>query len=403
MTDDAGAASTRAPKTAAPKTGAPKTNGAPPMGVRAAASRRDTAIDVLRGLCIVSMTTAHVAAGTVPYRVAHAAVFVDGAVGFVLLSGVMVGRVQRRAIDAQGRSAGVRKLLRRVGLIYLAHVALCVVGMLVVAADPARGDMYAGVSALGGPVPAALATLGLQVNPYYTSILSLYVLLLLLAIPAVLAVSFRAPAPVAAASLALYVAGLLWPEPFTFAERPGVPSPVNWATWQLLFMAAVLVGWYWRGPVLRKAVRSRGMVYAAVAFVLACAALGWAATTGAPAAWKTVTAAAFSDGALGPGRLLMAFAAVLVGYRICLWVLPRTGPLFTPIALIGRHALDCYIVLSLTVILLPGGLAYDTTGWIGVAVTVDVLVLMVLWCAARERGSTSLRSLQQLPRRIIGR
>ncbi len=330
------------------------------------------------------MTTAHVAAGSLPYKIAHAPVFIDGAVGFVLLSGVMVGRVQRRAIDAAGPSAGARKLLRRVALIYLAHVALCAVGMLVVAADPARGDMYAGVGALGGPVPAALATLGLQVNPYYTSILSLYVVLLLMAIPAVLALSLRAPAAVAAASLALYGAGMVWPEPFTFAERPGVPSPVNWATWQLLFMAALLVGWYWRGPVLRTAIQSRGMVWGAAVFVLACVALGWVATTGSPADWKIEAASAFSDGTLGPGRLLMAFAAVLVGYRICRWMLPRTGPLFVPIALIGRHALDCYIVLSLTVILLPGGLAYDTTGWIGLAVTIDVLVLMLLWCVARE-------------------
>src|SRR3954454_9734595 len=108
-------------------------------------SSRDTAIDALRGACIVSMTTAHLAAGSWPYLFTHSAVFIDGAVGFVLLSGVMVGRTQRRIADRDGLLAGQRKLLRRIGVIYAAHLALCVVGFLVVAVDPVRGKLYAGV------------------------------------------------------------------------------------------------------------------------------------------------------------------------------------------------------------------------------------------------------------------
>ena len=331
------------------------------------------------------MTTAHLAAGSWPYLVTHSAVFIDGAVGFVLLSGVMVGRTQRRTIGGGGLLAGQRKLLRRVGVIYAANLALCIVGFLVVAVDPARNALYAGVADLGGPVPAAFATLSLQVNPQYTSILSLYVVLLLLAMVAVAALSRRQPAPVVAGSLALYAAGLRWPDVFTFTERPGSPGAVNWATWQVLFLAALLIGWYWnaapsveRGPVLdwagprapssssgrqpvgsrRRASRRRG-------------------------SWRWPRR--FTDGLLGSGRILMAFAAVIVGYHVCRWVLRTWPPLLTPFALIGRRALDCYVLLSVVVIVLPSVLVYRASGWLAVGVTFDVLALMVGWCLLRDR------------------
>ncbi len=349
------------------------------------ATGRDTAIDALRGACIVSMTTAHLAAGSWPYLVTHSAVFIDGAVGFVLLSGVMVGRTQRRTIVGGGLLAGQRKLLRRVGVIYAANLALCIVGFLVVAVDPARNALYAGVAELGGPVPAAFATLSLQVNPQYTSILSLYVVLLLLAMVAVAALSRRQPAPVVAGSLALYAAGLRWPDVFTFTERPGSPGAVNWATWQVLFLAALLIGWYWNAAPVRRARASSGLGRAAGTVVLVGAAAGWVATTGEPAPWKQAMAAPFTDGLLGPGRILMAFAAVIVGYHVCRWVLRTWPPLLTPFALIGRRALDCYVLLSVVVIVLPSVLVYRASGWLAVGVTFDVLALMVGWCLLRDR------------------
>ncbi len=348
-------------------------------------SGRDTAIDALRGACIVSMTTAHLAAGSWPYLVTHSAVFIDGAVGFVLLSGVMVGRTQRRTIDGNGLLAGQRKLLRRIGVIYAAHLALCIVGFLVVAVDPVRNALYAGVAELGGPLPAAVATLSLQVNPHYTSILSLYVVLLLLAMVAVAALSLRQPAPVVAGSLVLYAAGLRWPDVFTFTERPGTPGAVNWATWQLLFVAALLLGWYWNSAPVRRARASAGVGWAAGTAVVVGAAAGWVATTGAQAAWKEAIAAPFTDGLLGAGRILMAFAAVIVGYHFCRWLLRSWPPLLTPFALIGRRALDCYVLLSVVVIVLPSLLVYRASGWLAVGVTLDVLALMVGWCLLRDR------------------
>ena len=128
-------------------------------------SGRDRAIDVLRGLCIISMTTAHLAAGSWPWRIFHLGTFVDGAVGFVFLSGVVLGITQRRAIERAGLLAGQRKLLRRIVVIYCANIGLCLLAFGMVAIDPVRESTYPSVESLGGPLPAAAASLSLRFSP----------------------------------------------------------------------------------------------------------------------------------------------------------------------------------------------------------------------------------------------
>ena len=354
------------------------------------APARDLAIDVMRGLCIISMTTAHLAVGSWPWQIAHAAIFVDGAVGFVLLSGLVVGMTQRRKIDTAGLAVGEGKLLRRTVLIYFAHIALCVFAFLVVTADPTRLDAthsgpYVGIEALGGPLPAAIATLTLQVNPHYTSILSLYVVLLLLAMAAVAALTHRLTPLVVAGSLALYGAGYWWPLAFTFPAQPGVPGAVNWATWQLLFVGALLVGWHWRSAPVRWALHSRVAWGCALGLVATAAGMGWLTRLGGVGPWKAVVAQVFTEGTLAPTTILLAFAAALVGYPICRALVRIAAPLGSPIARIGQHSLDCYLILSVAVILLPSLYRYDPAGLIGVGVTIDLLVVMFGWCLLRDR------------------
>ena len=353
----------------------------------AASPGRDMAIDVMRGLCIVSMTTAHLAAGSWPFQATHFAILVDGAVGFVLLSGLVVGMTQRRTIERVGLLGGERRLFRRTAVVYAAHLALCVVAFAVVALDPSRIGPYVSVEALGGPLPATIATLGLQVNPHYTSILSLYVVLLLLGMAAVAALAHRQVPLVVIGSLALYGAGFRWPATFNFSSQPGVPGAVNWATWQLLFIGALLVGWYWRTAPVRWALASRASWCSAALLVIAGAAIGWWMRLGADTPWKSVLAHIFSEGTLGPGTILLAFAASAVIYPPCRWLVRRAGPLLSPIARIGRHSLDCYLILSVAVIVLPSVFRYDTAGLLAVGVTVDLLVVMFLWCVLRDRTS----------------
>ncbi len=346
---------------------------------------RDRALDVVRGLCIVSMCTAHLAAGSLPSQIAHAVVWwTDGAVGFVMLSGVVVGMVQRSTIGRAGLAAGQRKLLRRTGEIYLANLALCLVAFLLVAFDPSRAGPYPSVKALGGGVSAVIATLTLQVNPRYTSILSLFVVLLLLTTGAVAALQRRRVPVLIGASVALYVAGRVWPEVFNLPMQPGVPGAVNWASWQLMFAGALLIGWYWNAPAVRWALASRRMLAAAVVLVAVGAAIGWTVRLGSPDRWRAPVDLMFSEGTLAPGTILLAFAAVLVAYRVCRFLVRVAGPVVSPIGRIGRRSLDCYLILSVTVIVAPSVYRYSRTGLVAVAVTLAVLIVMWGWCLCRD-------------------
>jgi hypothetical protein len=331
------------------------------------------------------MATAHLAAGSWPWQVFHIGTFIDGAVGFVFLSGLVLGITQRRAVERGGLRAGQRKLLRRTAVIYAANLVLCLLAFATAAIDPTRESTYPGVDSLGGPLPAAFASLSLRFSPHDTSILSLYVVLLLLAVAAVAGLSRWGPWVVLAGSVLLYVAGYCWPALFTFSVQPGQPGPVNWATWQLLFMTALVVGWHWHSRPIRWVLMSRPLVWFAVSLVLALSVLGWRMTHWTRPPWATVVFRAFTEGTLGPGTLVMALAAVLVGYRVCRRVVLVAFPAVSPIARIGRRSLDCYLILSITVIVLPSVYLFPANGIVAVGVTFDVLALMFLWCLLRDR------------------
>src|SRR3712207_992232 len=106
-----------------PTADAPSTRppAAPTSGARGAG--RDTSIDVLRGWFVISMTLAHLAAGSVAERLAHVAVWLDGAMGFVTLSGLVLGMVYRRSRNRTGR-VPYAKALRRVRLLYVIQVGM---------------------------------------------------------------------------------------------------------------------------------------------------------------------------------------------------------------------------------------------------------------------------------------
>ena len=106
---------------------------------------------------------------------------------------------------------------------------------------------------------------------------------------------------------------------------------------------------------------------------------------GARDPWKSAVAQAFTEGRLAPGTIVMAFAAVLVGYRICRRLVRVAYPVVSPIARIGTHSLDCYVILSAVVILLPSVFRYSATSLVAVGVNLAVLLVMFGWCVLRDR------------------
>ena len=76
-------------------------------GGSASASLRYPAIDVLRGLALISMVSTHfddLQQATFVGRILHSARWIDGAFYFVALSGVVTGLVHRRVVERSGRT-----------------------------------------------------------------------------------------------------------------------------------------------------------------------------------------------------------------------------------------------------------------------------------------------------------
>ncbi|GAA2018719.1 OpgC domain-containing protein [Nakamurella flavida] len=370
----------------------PAGDGRPAADVGAAPrDGRLTELDVLRGLCIVSMATAHLAAGSVSWQLLHAAVWIDGAVGFVFLSGLVLGMVQRGRVDRRGPAAASRAVLRRTGVVYAGHVALCLLAFAVVALDPARSARLGSVELAGGTGPALLSTLTLRINPAYASILSLYVVLLLGALLGTALLRRGLWPVVLGLSAVLYAVGLIWPTPFTFTPRPGVPGAVNAAAWQLLFALALCLGWAWRSPRVRAWVGRPDIGLAAAGLVVLLAVAAWwieLTQRTPPAAVRLV----FGEGTLGPGTIAMAVLAFLALLPAARWATRVAPAVMSPLARIGRHSLDCYLILSTVVLVTPSLFRADPSSPTGDLLVLEVLLVCWMWSLLRDRWAGRSRA-----------
>ena len=67
----------------------------PGMGEETKSTSRISGLDRVRGLCVVSMVIGHFTGGSVLSKAIHVPLWVDGAMGFVLVSGIVLGIVRR--------------------------------------------------------------------------------------------------------------------------------------------------------------------------------------------------------------------------------------------------------------------------------------------------------------------
>ncbi|GAA1962675.1 OpgC domain-containing protein [Microbacterium deminutum] len=356
------------------------------MQIAARPRRRDLTIDVLRAFCIVSMTAAHVAAGSVVYGATHALLWFDGAMGFVLLSGLVVGMVHRATAERLGFKAARTKAWHRAGVVYAAHVAICALAFVVATLSPLQDARYAGAHDFDAWWQPVLAALTLQINPTNASILSLYVILLLLTPIATWALLRRKPWILGAMTIALYIAGQVFPDAFTLPRMPGVQGQIDWATWQALYFSALAIGWFWsaiRGRLRRPSGWTSLLVVAASAGALARVRLRVIPDAQA-GSWRFVDWL-FDDGALGLGTILLALAVIGGLYGALAPLSERAPRLAGELGRIGRRSLDCYVILSTFVILMPVFWRPDTRSIEAVAYGAGLLGLMWVWCWIRDR------------------
>lgn len=331
---------------------------------------RDTRIDVLRALALLTIFIDHVPGTAFEALTYKNFGFSDAAEAFVLISGISVALAYGTKFQPGGRLLATLKMWRRAGVLYAAHIVTTMAVMAIfcaVAVFARRPELLTmiNIEPLMKNTPQVLVgivTLGHQLG--YNNILPVYAALLLMAPAFVLFISYR---PVAAlvVSGALWLAAGLWQ-----IAPPNYPEPGFWflnpLSWQFLFNIGVAAMLHVRRggaiPV------NRWLVGAATAYVLT--ALVWVHSP----LWGQITwfnlpvvIGGFDKTFLSLPRLLHILS---VSYLFV--ALPALSNFFRtspdhPLAILGKRSLPVFIagtvlamVAQVMKLINPGGLVYDS-------------------------------------------
>jgi hypothetical protein len=317
---------------------------------------RDRVLDALRGLFIVMMVSSHLSDQTLSYTLLHVPRWFSGAEGFVLLSGVVLGIVDR-AREQAGEWSASRRILRRAGQIYLVHCALTL-SLFVAHEAIGQPPFVPSVAALGGWPATLVAIANLSAQPRFMDTLPLYVLLLAAA-PVVLAAARRGGSWVAlAGSITLWLIAQGSPGFLVLSDPLFGSDAFRLPAWQLLFVVGLLAGHH--RAALTAAIRPyRAAIIAVAATVLSVAFV--LAQLERPAIDRSpveVSLAMLSKPNLGLVRLLTFFSFIVVAYPLVQRIErhPGLGRMLGPLQTIGRRSLASFIVLVvLTVVFIVGG------------------------------------------------
>lgn len=339
---------------------------------------RDPRLDLLRGLCLFKMVCNHL--WRTPLHVVHQWTgFVSAAEGFFLISGVVVGLVHTRRVEAQGWQASARQLWRRAAELYAANLGLVV---LLASLEAARWlpEGYI-VRRLWREGWGSLLSFE---HPYYLQVLPRYSVFLA-ATPLVLWLLRRwGAAVVLLGSAALWAGNLgtggrLALPGLEAGAAQGFPS----SSWQLIFFAGVVFGAATaRGR--RRELHPMAVGAAGVSWLLL---IWWHAELLAGAV--TIAPWLADRPLVAPLRALNLLVAAIV----CWWVVDRcwrpidrlAGPLLLPF---GRLALSAYLLHVLVAwaglaVLTRAGVPLHRAGWELVPL-VAAVVASLWWLLQRE-------------------
>ncbi|MBV9581600.1 MAG: OpgC domain-containing protein [Chloroflexi bacterium] len=326
---------------------------------------RDLRIDFLRGLFVLAMVIDHVAGPSWLYAITGGNRFYTSAAeGFIFVSGLVGGRAYTRAIERAGLNAGLVRILKRAGQLYLLAIVLTL-------AFAAGSEIFHLPWAFGwnlhDSVGFVVGVLTLHRTYYLVDVLAFYVLVLLAA-----SVVF-VPLTNGLSWAVLGASWLLWLTYQVFPELAGTPWPIvgnnlfTFSAWQVLFFTGLVIGYEWERWQLGKGSsrvvgaiggrmtdKLRTRLIRCLAVVLAIGillyvfqgqVLGWIfrAAPDPALAQATLTTSVFGKSELRLGRLV-AFAVVFVllflvtttwWRQIRYW----SGWLFLPL---GQNALYAY-------------------------------------------------------------
>lgn len=348
-------------------------------------------LDAIRAVAVISMLIGHVANYSFTWRVTHFPYVVwDGAQLFMLVSGTVVGIVQQRNLRRHGMRWVAGKLAKRALLLYVLQVLLVAFAMFaffVIDSEWTRQFKPAFATSLG---EALRENLYLAVNPIYVNFLTSYVVILLLAIPAIWLLARGRWVWMLAASTALLLAGWWRPQAFTPPIGPRMDLMFNTATWWFLFATGLLAGWFWQHWQVGRWLMSRRVTVVTLALwfaMLAVAILD--AIAPATVAWLLPM---FDKNQMAPGRILSSWVFFIILWWIAIEVHRRSWGwrIINPMAVLGSRALDAVVIMTIAAIAIPAFLQVRSESrW---AQLLALVTLAVCWAWAYWRNRRDRRS-----------
>ena len=319
---------------------------------------RDLRIDLVRGVAITAVVADHLAFWRpASYSFIHLATVervgpVSAAELFVALSGLVLGLVHRRRIEADSWAVSARHLAARSFLLYrvgvIAGVSFWLLGFV-----PRRSYVPFPRSSLHDLPATAADVVLLQQTPPHLNILGLYVLLLVLAPALLWLLCHNRTLELLTASFLLWAIATIAPHGVTHFALGG-PFPL--LSWQLLFVIGLAIGYHRSALETRRFGRRPVTVLAAaivtIGVFVAMDNSNWAGLVGHgrssvipretyDALWRTF----FVRETVGLGRAADTVALAVLAYA----VLTRWWGIFEPACAwffvpLGQASLYVYLV-----------------------------------------------------------
>lgn len=318
----------------------------PTISARIVPKERDTRLDVLRALCLLTIFVNHVPGQYLEYLTHKNYGFSDSAEAFVLISGLSVGLAYGGKFVTGARLALTLKIWRRALALYVAHIMTSIVTLAIFAG----GALYFGRQDLIGEINirpfveqteqgiVAMVLLGHQLG--YNNILSMYAVLFLM-LPGILWLNGISSRLLLTVSASLWlVAGVFKLVPSNFLDE-GYWFLNPWS-WQFLFVIGIVA----MTAIRRGAVLPRNPVLIMIAAIYLVVSALWVLFSwwsidlsfGLPAVLT-----GFDKTFLSLTRLTHVLA---LAYLVA--VLPAVNRLAMldadhPLAMLGRHSLPVFI------------------------------------------------------------
>jgi len=311
--------------------------------------RRDTRLDVLRGLALITIFINHVPGQFLERLTTKNFGFSDAAEAFVLISGIAVGLAYGRAFSSGSRLTACLKAIKRAFTLYLAHMITTFITLVLFVSGAwafnragllCEINILAVLTNLKAGIPA-LMLLGHQIG--YNNILPMYGALMLM-VPLILMLEARSPL------LALTVSGGVWLFAGVYQIAPHTMLMegfwfLNPLSWQFLFTIGIVSAMHVRrGGALphHPLLLWLAAVYAAVALIWVVFQLWGLGNLLASLGLPTVVTG-FDKTFLSLPRLLHVLALAYLVLN-----LPALGRLLKrstdhPLTVLGRHSLNIFV------------------------------------------------------------